>query len=95
MALVLGIPVKEKVFIGGDGVMVVTEILGDTECIIMMRIGSDSPKSFHLTTDRSFEIYPEVRVSVGRRGKEDVARIVFEAPRRIHLQRESAGRRQG
>jgi sRNA-binding carbon storage regulator CsrA len=91
MALVLGLPKGEQVAVSDNGYFEVIEIRSETEFVVKVHTyGKKFPCVNKIITDKkATEIFPNVMISCGLKGKMEVARVAIEAPRSIKILRES------
>ena len=88
MALSLGLREGKDVMIGTTGdVRLVIKTIHDSNNIDIVVYNKLEERHYTLTDDCTIEVYPNVRVSLGNTGEEDLARLLFEAPRDIKLLR--------
>lgn len=87
--LVIGVRLGEAFYVE-DVPVHVTSIESDQRFHVQVA-GSD--EELEITEEKSVEILPHVRLSTGRRGSEDLARVVIQAPKSITILRESLYRR--
>lgn len=81
MALSIGVRKDQRIRIGTEILTVV-----DVQDRQNIRVSVEG-RQYTLREDESCEIAPEVRASVGSRPDQPYARIAFEAPRRIAINR--------
>ena len=81
MALSIGVRKGQSIKIGQE-ILTITDI--QDRRVIHVTIAG---RVFRLTEAESSEIAPDVRASVGSRPDQQYARIAFEAPRRIAINR--------
>lgn len=81
MALSIGVRKDQQIRIGQE-ILTITDIQNRREIYI-----SIAGREFKLTETQSQEIAPQVRASVGSRPDQQYARIAFEAPRHIAINR--------
>lgn len=87
--LVIGVKLGESFYI--DDVPVhVTRIESDNRFFVKV---DKSDEELEITDEESVEVLPNVRLSTGRKGSEDLARVVVQAPKSITILREALYRR--
>lgn len=85
MALTIGVVLGEDFYVG-DTRVVVEDILSPTQSKVKV-IGMGIDKLFTITDQYSVEIMPGVKVSSGRKGTMDKARLAIEAHRNLKILR--------
>lgn len=87
--LVIGVRLGEAFYVD-DTPIHVSRI--DSEQVFYVKVNK-SNEEIQITEEQSIEVLPNVRLSTGRKGSDELARVVIQAPKSIRILRESLYRR--